>query len=171
MKRTLFVLIAALALVIAISACAAPTEAPKPTAAPQPTAVPAQPTSAPAQPTAAPKPTEAPKPTAAAAAPTTAAPAPTAAPAAAGPTATGVAKATAVPVPAGATKFDFWHAMGAPNDGYINEMMGRFNASQTKCYGTAIYQGAYDDSLNKIKAGLASKDVPALAQMYDLATG
>ena len=90
---------------------------------------------------------------------------------AAGPTATGVPKATAVPVPAGATKFDFWHGMGAPNDGYIAEMMGRFNASQTKCYGTATFAGLYDDSLNKIKAGLASKDVPALAQMYDLATG
>jgi sn-glycerol 3-phosphate transport system substrate-binding protein len=78
---------------------------------------------------------------------------------------------TAVPVPTGATKFEFWHAMGAPNDGYIAEMMGRFNASQTKCYGTAVFQGTYDDSLNKIKAGLQSKDVPALAQMYDLATG
>jgi sn-glycerol 3-phosphate transport system substrate-binding protein len=98
---------------------------------------------------------------------------PTTAPAtaAAGPTATGVPKATAVPVPAGATKFDFWHAMSAPNDGYIAEMVGRFNASQTKCYGTAIFAGSYDDSLNKIKAGLASKDVPAIAQMFDLATG
>jgi putative multiple sugar transport system substrate-binding protein len=64
----------------------------------------------------------------AAAAPTTAPAAATTAPAAA--TATVVAR-TAVPVPAGATKFDFWHAMGAPNDGYIAEMMGRFNASQT----------------------------------------
>ena len=109
------------------------------------------------------------------AAPTTAPVAPTTAPAAAtkppaGPTASPAPKITPVPVPAGAVKFDFWHAMGAPNGDYINEMMGRFNASQTKCYGTAIFQGTYDDSLNKIKAGLQSKDVPALAQMYDLAT-
>ncbi len=104
-------------------------------------------------------------------APPTAAPAAaTKAPAATGPTATPTPKITPVPVPAGATKFDFWHAMSAPNGDYINEMMGRFNASQTKCYGNAIFQGLYDDSLNKIKAGIASKDVPALAQMYDLAT-
>ncbi len=108
-------------------------------------------------------------PTTAPAAPTTAAAAPTTAPAA-GPTATGAPKATAVPVPAGATKFDFWHAMSGTNGEAIAEMMGRFNASQTKCYGTAIFQGTYDDSLNKLKAGLQSKDVPALAQMYDLAT-
>jgi len=112
-------------------------------------------------------PTEAPKP---APAPTTAAVVPTKPPVA-GPTASPTPKITPVPVPAGATKFDFWHAMSAPNGDYIDEMMGRFNASQAKCYGTAIFQGAYDDELNKIKAGIASKDVPALAQMYDLATG
>lgn len=60
--------------------------------------------------------------------------------------------------------------MGGTNGEAIGEMMGRFNASQTKCYGTAIFQGTYDDSLNKIKAGLQSKEVPAIAQMYDLAT-
>lgn len=140
MKRTILVVLSLLALVVMFSACA-----------------PAAPTTAPAAPTTAP------------AAPTTA-PAAAATKPPAGPTATAAPKITPVPVPAGAVKFDFWHAMGAPNGDYINEMMGRFNASQTKCYGTAIFQGTYDDSLNKIKAGLQSKDVPALAQMYDLAT-
>ena len=60
--------------------------------------------------------------------------------------------------------------MSGANGDAIAEGMGRFNASQQKCYGTAIFQGTYDDSLNKIKAGLQSKEVPALAQMYDLAT-
>jgi len=31
-------------------------------------------------------------------------------------------------------------------------------------------QGSYDDSLNKLKAGLQSKDIPAVTQMFDLAT-
>ncbi len=114
--------------------------------APAPTPAPTQ-----APPTAAAKATEAPKATTA-------------------PTAAAAPKATAVPVPAGATKFDFWHAMGGSNGEAIAEMMGRFNASQTKCYGTAIFQGTYDDALNKLKAGLQSKDVPAVVQMYDLAT-
>jgi sn-glycerol 3-phosphate transport system substrate-binding protein len=142
MKRTMFVVLCLLALVVAFSACA-----PAPAA---PTTAPVAPTTAPAAPTAAAKPTTA--------------------PAATGPTATAAPKTTPVPVPAGATKFDFWHAMSGTNGDAINEMMGRFNLSQTKCYGTAIFQGTYDDSLNKIKAGLQSKDVPALAQMYDLAT-
>ena len=166
MKRKMLLVLSLLALVVLFSACApAPTAVPPPPPAATATAAPARspaPTTAPAA-----APTTAP-----ATAPTTApAAAPTTAPAAAGPTATGAPKATVVPVPPGATKFDFWHAMGAPNDGYIAEMMGRFNSSQSKCYGTATFQGSYDDSLNKIKAGLQSKDVPALAQMYDLATG
>jgi sn-glycerol 3-phosphate transport system substrate-binding protein len=142
MKRLLLVLALGIVLVVAISACAAPA----PTVAP--TAAAAAPTAAAA------KPTEAPKPTAAAAAPTAAA----------------APKSTAVPAPAGATKFEFWHAMGGTNGDAVAEIMGRYDASQQKCYGTAVFQGTYDDSLNKIKAGLQSKDVPAVAQMYDLAT-
>ncbi len=135
MKRTMFVVLALLALVALFSACAP---------------APAAPTTAPA-------------------APTTAAVVPTAALAAV-PTATSAPKATPVPVPAGATKFDFWHAMTSPNGDYITEMVGRYNSSQTKCYATPIFQGVYDDLLNKLKAGLQSKDVPALTQMYDLGT-
>jgi sn-glycerol 3-phosphate transport system substrate-binding protein len=36
--------------------------------------------------------------------------------------------------------------------------------------GEAVFQGSYDDSLNKLKAGLQSKDVPAIVQQFDLAT-
>lgn len=155
-----------------IAACApaatpAPTSAP-PTAAPKatdivrattaPTTAPAAPTTAAAAPTSVPATTA---PTTAAAAPTTAA---------AGPTATAAPKATAVPVPAGATKFQFWHAMSGANGDAIAEIVGRFNASQQKCWGEPVFQGTYDDSLNKVKAGLQSKEVPALVQMYDLGT-
>ena len=141
MKRTLFFVLIVMALVF--TACASPTTAP--TTAPQASS------------------SSAPAPTAAASSSSSAAPA--------GPTATPAPKYTPVPVPAGATKFDFWHAMSGTNGDAITDIMGKFNLSQTKCYGTPIFQGAYDDELNKIKAGLASKDVPALAQMYDLATG
>jgi sn-glycerol 3-phosphate transport system substrate-binding protein len=72
--------------------------------------------------------------------------------------------------PAAATKFQFWHAMGGTNGDAVSEMMKRFNASQTACTGEAVFQGTYDDELNKLKAGLQSKDIPAVAQMFDLAT-
>src|SRR6476646_7311164 len=46
----------------------------------------------------------------------------------------------------------------------------RLNDSQKTCFVDPIFQGSYDDLLNKLKAGLQSKDVPALAQMFDLGT-
>lgn len=161
MKRTLIFL---MVLLVLVAACATPT--PEPTKAPPPASSSAASSSVASSvaPTKAPEPT---KPPASSSAASSSAPASSSS--AAAPTAT-VVKATPVPVPAGATKFDFWHAMSGTNGDAIAEMMGRFNASQTKCYGTAIFQGTYDDSLNKIKAGLQSKEVPALAQMYDLAT-
>lgn len=158
MKRTLMFL---MVLLVLVAACATPTA--EPTKAPPPPASSAVSSSVASSvaPTAVP----ATKPPASSSA-ASSAPASSAASSAA-PTAV---KPTTVPVPAGAVKFDFWHAMGGTNGEAIVEMMARFNASQTKCYGTAIFQGTYDDSLNKIKAGLQSKEVPAIAQMYDLAT-
>lgn len=76
----------------------------------------------------------------------------------------------ATPTPTGPVKFSFWHAMGGSNGEAINEMMKRFNDSQKACVGEAVFQGSYDDALNKLKAGLQSKDIPAVVQMFDLAT-
>jgi sn-glycerol 3-phosphate transport system substrate-binding protein len=110
------------------------------------------------------EPTKAPEPTKAAA-PTTAAPAATAA----GPTA--VPTATIAPAAAGATKISFWHSMAGDIGGTaIPKMANDFNASQQKCHVTPIYQGSYDDSLNKLKAGLQSKDTPAVVQLFDIGT-
>jgi sn-glycerol 3-phosphate transport system substrate-binding protein len=77
---------------------------------------------------------------------------------------------SATPTPTGPVKFSFWHAMSGTNGDAVTEMMKRFNDSQKACVGEAVFQGSYDDELNKIKAGLQSKDIPAGAQMFDLAT-
>jgi sn-glycerol 3-phosphate transport system substrate-binding protein len=70
-----------------------------------------------------------------------------------------------------ATKIAWWHSMGGDLGGKaIPQMANDFNASQDTCYVEPIYQGSYDDSLNKLKAGLQSKDVPAVVQLYDIAT-
>lgn len=82
----------------------------------------------------------------------------------------GACAPAAPPAPTGPAKFAFWHSMGGTNGDAVNEMMKRYNASQTACVGEAVFQGSYDDSLNKLKAGLQSKDVPAVVQMFDLAT-
>lgn len=66
---------------------------------------------------------------------------------------------------------DFWHSMGGDLGGIaIPEMANNFNASQDKCYVEPIYQGSYDDALNKLRASLQSEDVPAVMQLYDIGT-
>lgn len=68
-------------------------------------------------------------------------------------------------------KIDFWHSMGGDLGGIaIPQMANDFNASQTQCYVEPIFQGSYDDALNKLKAGLQSKDTPAVMQLYDIGT-
>ncbi len=77
---------------------------------------------------------------------------------------------SAPPAPTGPVKFAFWHSMGGTNGDAVNEMTKRFNDAQKACISEAVFQGSYDDSLNKLKAGLQSKDIPAVVQQFDLAT-
>jgi len=65
---------------------------------------------------------------------------------------------------------DFWFAMSGHNGEVTQELVDRFNASQDEVFVTATYQGSYDDAINKLKAGLQSKDVPAAVQVYDIGT-
>jgi sn-glycerol 3-phosphate transport system substrate-binding protein len=118
------------------------------------------------QPPAQPEATKAPETGATAGAAGGAATATTAPAAAANPTAT-----IAPPKNANATKIAFWHSMAGDIGGKaIPQMANDFNASQDKCYVEPIYQGSYDDSLNKLKAGLQSKDTPAVVQLFDIGT-
>jgi sn-glycerol 3-phosphate transport system substrate-binding protein len=78
---------------------------------------------------------------------------------------------TPVPEQAGVTKMTFWHSMGGDIGGKaIPQMANDFNSSQDKCYVVYTYQGTYDDSLNKLKAGLQSGDTPSVIQLFDIAT-
>lgn len=68
-------------------------------------------------------------------------------------------------------QIDFWHSMGGDLGGIaIPEMANNFNASQTKCYVEPIYQGSYDDALNKLRASLQTGETPAVMQLYDIGT-
>ena len=78
---------------------------------------------------------------------------------------------TPVPAVEGVTKMTFWHSMGGDIGGKaIPQMTNDFNSSQDKCYVVYTYQGTYDDSLNKLKAGLQSGDTPGVIQLFDIAT-
>ncbi len=77
---------------------------------------------------------------------------------------------TKAAVPAGATRVEWWHAMSGANGDAVTAIATGFNQSQNKCFVQAIFQGSYDDELNKLKAGLQSGDVPSVIQLYDLGT-
>lgn len=175
MKRLSLLIVVILALLVA--ACggqaAAPSAAPTAAAAVKaaaPTVAAAVQQAAPTVAAAvAPKATEAPKaaaPAAATEAPKAAAPAATLA--APTPLPTGVTKA--VTVKPGQTKVTFWHAMGGALGEETQKLVDGFNASQDKYVVEATFQGNYDNSLAKLRAGLATKDVPTLMQVYDIGT-
>ncbi len=86
------------------------------------------------------------------------------------PTAAQAQPATAAPAAAAPVAINFWHAMSGHNGEVIEELVKRFNESQSEVVVTATFQGSYDDEINKLKAGLQSKDVPAVVQVYDLGT-
>ncbi|HOQ98797.1 MAG TPA: ABC transporter substrate-binding protein [Anaerolineae bacterium] len=67
-------------------------------------------------------------------------------------------------------KIDFWFAMSGKTGEVVQTMVKRFNESQNEVFVTATFQGSYDDEINKLKAGLQSKNVPAVVQIYDLGT-
>ena len=74
------------------------------------------------------------------------------------------------PAAAEPVMIDFWYAMSGHNGEVIEELVKRFNESQSDIVVTPTYQGSYDDAINKLKAGLQSKDVPAVVQVYDIGT-
>jgi sn-glycerol 3-phosphate transport system substrate-binding protein len=64
----------------------------------------------------------------------------------------------------------FWHSMTAANEDTLKGLTDEFNASQDRITVTPLFQGTYEDNLNKVLASLGSGDVPAIAQLEDTVT-
>src|SRR5690348_12417618 len=88
----------------------------------------------------------------------TAAPAPTATP------------YPTVPAPPGAVKLTFWYGLTGFNGGVVQQVINKFNTSQTKYYVEGIQQPNYDDTINKLNTSLAGGSLPSLVQVYDIGT-
>lgn len=67
-----------------------------------------------------------------------------------------------------ATKLTFWHALGGVNGEITSKLTDQFNESQSDIFVQDIYQGSYDDLLNKFRAGLQAKAGPNILQVYDI---
>lgn len=80
---------------------------------------------------------------------------------------TGASSAKKVELKAGEkVKVVWWHAMGGKLGEVTAALVEEFNKSQDKVQVEAIYQGTYDESLQKFKA--AGPDGPTMIQVYEI---
>ncbi|HWI64270.1 MAG TPA: ABC transporter substrate-binding protein [Symbiobacteriaceae bacterium] len=63
-------------------------------------------------------------------------------------------------------KVTFWHAMGGKLGESTQALVDEFNKSQDKVQVEALYQGTYDESLQKLKA--SGPNGPTLIQVYEI---
>jgi sn-glycerol 3-phosphate transport system substrate-binding protein len=89
--------------------------------------------------------------------------------AAAGPAATATPLPT-VPQAAGSIKVTFWYGLGAPLNGVVQQVVNKYNSSQTKYYIEALQQPDYDATILKLNSSLAGGSLPNVVQIYDIGT-
>ena len=66
-------------------------------------------------------------------------------------------------------EIEFWHAMGGDLGEVVDELVARFNDSQSDVVVNATFQGSYDDTYNALLAALETDSLPNVTQNFDLA--
>lgn len=67
-------------------------------------------------------------------------------------------------------KIIFWHAMGGNFQPTLNKIVEEYNKSQDKIEVEALYQGSYQEALNKFKSVQGTDKAPALIQLNEVST-
>ncbi|MDQ0920125.1 ABC-type glycerol-3-phosphate transport system substrate-binding protein [Paenibacillus sp. V4I5] len=65
-------------------------------------------------------------------------------------------------------KVIWWHSMSGELGKAVDKLVTDFNSSQKDVQVEAVFQGTYDESLNKMKASMDSKSGPSLIQVYEI---
>ena len=65
------------------------------------------------------------------------------------------------------TEIQFWHAMGGVLGERVDEIVKRYNASQTKYTVVATNKGNYDEVINGTIAAYRAKKAPHMVQIYE----
>ena len=65
------------------------------------------------------------------------------------------------------TEIQFWHAMGGVLGERVDEIVKRYNASQTKYTVVATNKGNYDEVINGTIAAYRAKKAPHIVQIYE----
>jgi sn-glycerol 3-phosphate transport system substrate-binding protein len=75
-----------------------------------------------------------------------------------------------VPQPAGSIKITFWYGLTGFNGAVVQQVVNKYNSSQSKYYVEAISQPDYDSTINKLTTNLAGGNLPNVVQIYDIGT-
>ncbi|MCQ4086327.1 ABC transporter substrate-binding protein [Saccharibacillus sp. JS10] len=65
-------------------------------------------------------------------------------------------------------KVIWWHAMSGELGTVVDELVKKFNDSQDDVQVEAVFQGTYDESLNKLKTAMGSGTGPTMIQTYEI---
>jgi len=66
------------------------------------------------------------------------------------------------------TKVVFWHAMGGELGKAVDKLVADFNAQSDAVEVEAVFQGTYDEALNKLKTTLGTDEGPTVMQVYEI---
>ncbi|MCI3926880.1 ABC transporter substrate-binding protein [Paenibacillus sp. TRM 82003] len=69
---------------------------------------------------------------------------------------------------AGPVKVTFWHAMGGELGKAVDKLVADFNAQSDTVEVEAVFQGSYDEALNKLKTTLGTDEGPTMMQVYEI---
>lgn len=74
------------------------------------------------------------------------------------------------PAHAAPVEIQFWHSMGGQLGVYLNDIVDKFNASQSEYKVVAVYKGNYEQSMAAGIAAYRAGDAPAILQVYEVGT-
>jgi len=70
----------------------------------------------------------------------------------------------------GQVQVEFWHAMTGRNGQMVDELVGKFNSSQSAYKVVPVYKGSYSDTMNAGIAAFRANQAPAIIQVYEVGT-
>jgi sn-glycerol 3-phosphate transport system substrate-binding protein len=80
----------------------------------------------------------------------------------------GAESSSTEPTAAEPVKVVWWHSMGGELGKAVDHLVAEFNKSHKDVQVEAIFQGSYDESLNKMKASMGTDSGPTIVQVYEI---
>ncbi len=77
----------------------------------------------------------------------------------------------ATPAANAATEITWWHAMGGELGNKLEEIVQKYNESQTEYHVTPTYKGSYPETMTAAIAAFRAKEQPDIVQVFEVGTG